>query len=69
MLWFAGDMFSIADIAVMSQMMNLILTARSAARAFPLCGRIMSVALRGLPSPMYEQNNAFIEKAGFQMNV
>ena len=49
--WFVGDMFSIADIAVMTQLMNLDLVGFGLPQErFPICGRIMSVALRGLPS-------------------
>ena len=49
--WFAGDMFSIADIAVMTQLMNLTLSASVCRKSVcPICGRIMSVALHVHPS-------------------
>ncbi|MEL0150850.1 MAG: glutathione S-transferase family protein [Rhodobiaceae bacterium] len=67
--WFAGDMFSIADIAVMTQLMNLDLVGFGLPQErFPnLRAHYERCIARPSIAPCIEQNNAFIEKAGFQI--
>ena len=68
-LWFAGDMFSIADIAVMTQMMSLDLVGFGLPQdLFPaLRAHFERCMARPSIASCREQNNKFVEKAGFQI--
>ena len=67
--WFAGDMFSIADIAVMTQLMSLDLVGFGLPQErFPhLRAHYERCIARPSIAPSIEQSNQFLEKAGFQI--
>lgn len=67
--WFAGDMFSIADIAVMSQMMSLDLVGFGLPTdLYPnLRAHYERCIARPSIAPSVENNMKFVEKAGFQI--
>lgn len=65
--WFAGGMFSIADISLMSQIVNLDLVGFGLPKdRFPaLRAHFERCIARPSIAPCIEQNNMFIEQAGF----
>lgn len=67
--WFAGDIFSIADIAVMSQMMSLDLVGFGLpSDRFPsLRAHFERCIARPSVAESVAQNNQFVEKMGFKI--